>query len=78
MEHVAIGDDTVASVRVMIPAPDPSTLFGSQTPASRPGFGALLHRLTGRDDLGAVEPGRWADLVHLDLTARIEAEEARG
>ena len=21
----------------------------------------------GRDDLGALEPGRWADLVHVDL-----------
>jgi len=30
--------------------------------ATRDGAAAL-----GRDDLGAVEPGRWADLVHVDL-----------
>ena len=31
--------------------------------ATRDGAAAI-----GRDDLGALEPGRWADLVHLDLT----------
>ncbi len=30
--------------------------------ATRDGAAAI-----GRDDLGALEPGRWADLVHLDL-----------
>ena len=30
--------------------------------ATREGAAAI-----GRDDLGALEPGRWADLVHLDL-----------
>ena len=32
--------------------------------ATRDGAAAI-----GRDDLGALEPGRWADLVHLDLDA---------
>ncbi len=32
--------------------------------ATRDGAAAI-----GRDDLGALEPGRWADLVHLDLAA---------
>jgi 5-methylthioadenosine/S-adenosylhomocysteine deaminase len=31
--------------------------------ATRDGAAAI-----GRDDLGALEPGRWADLVHVDLT----------
>jgi 5-methylthioadenosine/S-adenosylhomocysteine deaminase len=31
--------------------------------ATRDGAGAI-----GRDDLGALEPGRWADLVHVDLS----------
>ncbi|MEJ3655779.1 amidohydrolase family protein [Actinomycetes bacterium KLBMP 9759] len=31
--------------------------------ATRDGAAAI-----GRDDIGAVEPGRWADLVHVDLT----------
>ena len=30
--------------------------------ATRDGAAAI-----GRDDLGALEPGRWADLVHVDL-----------
>ena len=32
--------------------------------ATRDGAAAI-----GRDDLGALEPGRWADLVHVDLAA---------
>jgi 5-methylthioadenosine/S-adenosylhomocysteine deaminase len=39
--------------------------------ATRDGAAAI-----GRDDLGAVEPGRWADLVHIDLADPVFTDPA--
>ena len=67
----ASGDDLdvwaearLAGLLARVTAGDAAALTASQLllMATREGAAAL-----GRDDLGALEPGRWADVVHVDL-----------